>query len=131
MVINMDEFALRTIEQIEQFLAGRAQVALTAHGGDLERYAHIRRVLKRFDYPRCNKYDRGVLLHYLQHTSGYSRAQVTRLVKQWHTNRLASVPLVKRYRAPAAPFARKYTALDIELLVEMDKAHEDVCGPAI
>lgn len=130
MVINMDESSLRTIEQIEQFLEGSAQVAFTAHGGDLERYAHISRVLKRFDYPRCNKYDRGVLLRYLQHTSGYSRAQVTRLVKQWHTNRLASVPLVKRYRAPAAPFARKYTALDIELLVEMDKA-QDVCGPAI
>lgn len=131
MVINMDESQLRTIEQVEQFLAASAQVAFTAHGDDVERYGHISRVLKRFDYPRCNKHDRGVLLRYLQHTSGYSRAQVTRLVKQWHTNRLASIPLVKRYRAPAAPFARKYTALDIELLVEMDKAHEDVCGPAI
>jgi hypothetical protein len=131
MVINMDETQLRTIEQIEQFLEGSAEVAFTAHGCDVERYAHISRVLKRFDYPRCNKHDRGVLLRYLQHTSGYSRAQVTRLVKQWYTNRLASIPLAKRYRAPAAPFARKYTALDIELLVEMDKAHEDVCGPAI
>jgi hypothetical protein len=131
MVINMDESQLRTIEQIEQFLDGSAEVAFTAHGCDLERYAHISRVLKRFDYPRCSKHERGVVLRYLQHTSGYSRAQLTRLVKQWHGNRLASVPLVKRYRAPAAPFARKYTALDIELLVEMDKAHEDVCGPAI
>jgi len=41
------------------------------------------------------------------------------------------VPLVKHYRAPAAPIARRYTALDIALLVEMDKAAEDVCGPAI
>jgi len=131
MVINMDESQLRTIEQIEQFLVGSAQVAFAAHAGDVERYAHVSRVLKRFDYPRCNKHERGVLLRYLQHTSGYSRAQVTRLVKQWHTNRLASVPLVKRYKAPAAPFARKYTAVDIALLVEMDKAHEDVCGPAI
>ena len=131
MVINMDESQLRTIEQIEQFLGASAEVAFTAHGDDLERYAHISRVLKRFDYPRRSKHDRGVLLHYLQHTSGYSRAQLTRLVTRWHSNRLASVPLVKRYRAPAAPFARKYTPLDIELLVEMDKAHEDVCGPAI
>lgn len=53
------------------------------------------------------------------------------MVKQWRTNRLANVPLVKRYRAPAAPFVRKYTAVDIEFLVEMDKVHEDVCGPAI
>ena len=54
-----------------------------------------------------------------------------RLVKQWHTNRLASISLVKRYKTPTVPFARKYTALDIVLWVEMDKAHEDVCGPAI
>jgi len=131
MVINMDESQLRTIEQIEQFLNASADVAFTAHGGDVERYAHISRVLKRFDYPQCNRHDRGVLLHYLQHTSGYSRAQLTRLVTRWHSNRLASVPLLKRYKAPAAPFARKYTALDIELLAVMDKAHEDVCGPAI
>ena len=131
MVINMDESQLRTIEQIDQFLIASADVAFTAHGGDVERYAHISRVLQRFDYPRCSKHDRGVLLRYLQHTSGYSRAQITRLVAQWHTNRLSNVPLAKRYKAPAAPFARKYTALDIERLVEMDKANEDVCGPAI
>lgn len=68
---------------------------------------------------------------YLQCTTGYSRAQVTRLVTQWNGNRFADVPLKKRYRAPAAPFARKYTPGDIKLLVEMDKANEDVCGPAI
>ena len=131
MVINMNESKLCTIEQIEQFLLANAEVAFTAHDGDLERYAHISGVLQRFDYAHRSKKDRGVLLRYLQHTSGYSRAQLTRLVTRWHSNRLSSVPLVKRYMAPAAPFARKYTALDIELLVEMDKAHEDVCGPAI
>jgi hypothetical protein len=41
------------------------------------------------------------------------------------------VPLAKRYGRPAIPFARKYTAGDVELLVEMDRANEDVCGPAI
>ena len=62
MVINMDESRLRTIEQIEQFLAASAEVTFTAHGCDVERYAHISRVLKRFDYPRRSKHDRGVLL---------------------------------------------------------------------
>ena len=47
------------------------------------------------------------------------------------TSRLTTVPLAKRYRAPGAPFARKYTPGDVRLLVEMDKAHEDVCGPAV
>ena len=127
----MNESQLGTIEQIEQFLSASAVVTFTPHGDDVERYAHICQVLKRFDYYRRNRKDRGILLRYLQHTSGYSRAQITRLVKLWYRNRLASVPLVKRYRAPAAPFARKYTPIDIALLVEMDKAHEDTCGPAI
>jgi len=131
MVINMNESKLRTIKQIEQFLLGSELVEFKKHGDDTERYAHISGVLQRFDHPQRTKRERGVLLRYLQLTSGYSRAQVTRLIGQWHTNRLAAVPLRKRYKAPKAPFVRRYTALDIKLLVEMDRANEDVCGPAI
>ncbi len=127
----MDESRLSTIAQIEEFLSASTQVEFSAHSGDTERYAHISRVLKRFDYPRRNKHERGVLLAYLRHISGYSRPQLTRLVARWHANRLAAVPLAKRYAAPGAPFARKYTPGDIALLVEMDRANEDVCGPAI
>lgn len=127
----MNESKLRTIEQIEQFLLASSQVEFTKFGDDDTRYEHISRVLKRFDYPRRTKRERGLLLHYLRHTSNYSRAQITRLVAQWITNRLAALPLIKRYKPPAAPFARKYTPLDIELLVEMDRANEDTCGPAI
>jgi hypothetical protein len=64
MVINMNESKLCTIEQIEQFLLASADVAFTAFGGDLERYAHISRVLNRFDYFHCSRKDRGVLLRY-------------------------------------------------------------------
>lgn len=127
----MNEERLDTIEQVEQFLGASAPIEFSAAGNDDERYGHISRVLKRFDYPRRSKRERGVLKRYLQHTSGYSRAQVTRLVTRWQRNRLAEVPLAKRYSGPALPFARKYTPTDVALLVEMDKAHEDVCGPAI
>ncbi|NBX32993.1 MAG: hypothetical protein EBR07_09745, partial [Planctomycetes bacterium] len=74
---------------------------------------------------------RGVVLAYLRRTSGYGRAQLTRLVARWAVNCVAQHPLVKQYRAPTVPFARKYTAKDVELLVEMDRAHDDVCGAAI
>ena len=131
----MDETRLRTIEQLEAFLRATPEVTFTAAAvggvGDDQRYAHISRVLTRFDYPQRNKRERGVVLAYLRRTSGYGRAQLTRLVARWADNRVAQTPLLKRYRAPAAPFARKYTASDVELLLEMDRAHEDVCGPAI
>ncbi len=81
--------------------------------------------------PGALRRERGVVLAYLRYTSGYSRAQLTRLVRRWQTNRLAPEPLVKRYGAPAAPFARKFAPGDVALLVEMDRAHEEVCGPAI
>ena len=131
----MDETRLRTIEQLEEFLKATPAVTFTAPGvgvaTDNQRYEHISRVLTRFDYPQRNKRERGVVLAYLRRTSGYGRAQITRLVARWADNRVAQHPLVKRYRAPTAPFARKYTAADLELLVEMDRAHEDVCGPAV
>jgi hypothetical protein len=131
MVIDMNDALLKTISQIESFNSANALVKYCAHGGDVERYAQISAVLKRFDYPRRNKHERGVLLRYLALITGYSRPQVTRLVKRWRGNRLAATPLKKRYGAPAAPFARKYTSADVKLLVEMDRANEDVCGPAI
>lgn len=131
MVINMDETRLTSIGQIRDFLSGSTLVQFTASGNDEERYAHISRVLNRFDYPRCRKADKGVLLRYLERTSGYSRQHMSRLVKRWHGNRLAATALAKRYSAPRVPFERKYTSADVALLVEMDRAHEDVCGPAI
>ncbi len=129
----MNESQLRTIAQLQDFLDVTLEVCFSgATGdGDAQRYEHISRVLRRFDYPQRGKRERGVVLAYLRRTSGYSRPQITRLVARWEENRLATVPLAKRYRAPAAPFARKYTASDIELLVEMDRANEDVCGPAV
>ena len=134
MMINMNETKLRTIAQLEEFLQATSDISFSSvdgKSGNNERYEHITRVLTRFDYPHRNKHERGVVLAYLQRTTGYSRAQVKRLVVRWRENRLASVPLTKRYRRPPAPFARKYTAVDIALLVEMDHANEDVCGPAI
>jgi len=135
MVIDMGETRLRTIEQLQNFLSATPEVAFTASedggGADNQRHEHISRLLARFDCPQRNKRDRGVVLACLRRTTGYGRAQLTRLVGRCTDSRVAQRSLVKRYRAPAAPFARKYTAVDLALLVEMDRAHEDVCGAAI
>ena len=133
MVINMNEGKLTTIEQIEQFLAATPEIEFSgiADVGDTERYAHVSRVLKRLDYLARCKRERGVVRQYLCRTTGYSRAQITRLIARWRANRLATTPLKKRYSAPSTPFVRKYTAEDIERLFEMDQANEQVCGPAI
>ena len=104
MVINMDEAKLRTIAQLQEFLDATQEISFTGPpgSGNSQRYEHISRVLKRFAYPGLDKVERGVVLAYLRRTSGYSRAQLTRLVGRWESNRLAAMPLVKRYGRPRA-----------------------------
>ncbi|SOE53380.1 hypothetical protein SAMN05414139_00527 [Burkholderia sp. D7] len=83
-------------------------------------------VLRRVDYRQLGRPDRGAVLAYLRHLSGYSRATVTRLVSRW----MARKPLVKQYRAPEHAFARRYTAVDVALLAEVDRAMGTLSGPA-
>jgi len=126
MVIDMNEAQVRTLEQVRQVVAGTQALEFRPAEDDAGRYAWIGSVLRRFDYGRLKRCDRGVMLVYLQRLSGYSRAQVKRLVATW----LAGAPLVKRYRAPAHAFARRYTGVDVALLVEVDRAMGTLSGPA-
>ena len=80
MVINMDETRLQTISQLSAFLEGTLEVKFSVPDTDDKRYAHIASVAQRFGYARLNRPDKGVVLRYLQRTSGYSRAQLTRLL---------------------------------------------------
>ena len=125
----MNEAQVRSVEQMLQVLAGTQALEFRQAGGDQERYAWIGAVLGRVDYNRLKKRpDRGVVLRYLQRLSGYSRAQVKRLVATWLTGKGKS--LVKRYRAPAHAYARRYTDADVALLGDVDRAMGTLSGPA-
>ncbi|MBW4049311.1 MAG: hypothetical protein HIU89_15740 [Proteobacteria bacterium] len=75
---------------------------------------------------KLRRSDRGAVLAYVQRLSGYSRAQLTRLVGRWADGQ----PLVKRYCAPRHAFARRYTAADVALLADVDRALGTLSGPA-
>jgi transposase InsO family protein len=126
MVIDMNETQVRTVEQVRQVLQGTEALQFRRPEDDEGRYAWIESVLKRFGYRQLSRADRGVVLAYLQRLSGYSRAQVTRLVSRWAMGK----PLVKQYRAPEHAFARRYTAADVVLLAEVDQAMDTLSGPA-
>jgi transposase InsO family protein len=126
MVIDMNEAQVRTLEQLHQVLAGTQALEFRAAEDDEGRYAWIEQVLRRFGYRQLGRADRGAVLAYLQRLSGYSRAQVTRLVARWMTGK----PLVKNYRRPEHAFARRYTAADVALLAEVDRAMGTLSGPA-
>ena len=91
-----------------------------------EAYDHIRAVLRRFPYERLNRADRGVVRAYLRKSTGFSRAQLTRLIAQYR-----DTGQLRDRRRAAAPFARKYTDADIRLLADTDELHEDLSAPAI
>ena len=126
MVIDMNDAKLKTLGQVKAFLDGSGGVEFGPVGDDQARYAHIGAVLRRFDYGRLRRPDKGLVRRYLAHTTGYSRAQVTRLVERV----LAGAPLVKRYRGPAHGFARRYTEADVGLLAHTDTLHGTLSGPA-
>jgi transposase InsO family protein len=126
MVIDMNEAQIRTVQQVRQVLDGTQALEFRAAKDEPGRYHWIDTVLRRLGYAQLKRGDRGAVLAYLQRLSGYSRAQVTRLVSRW----ISGAPLVKNYRAPEHAFARRYTAADVALLAEVDRAMGTLSGPA-
>ena len=123
----MNEAQVHTLEQVRQVLAGTQALQFKAAADDEGRYRWIEQVLRRFGYRQLRRADRGAVLLYLGRLSGYSRAQVTRLVSRWVGG---EVELAKQYRRPEHAFARRYTAADVALLAEVDRAMGTLSGPA-
>jgi transposase InsO family protein len=126
MVIDMNEAQVRTVEQVRQVLQGTQALEFSATEDDEGRYRWIEAVLWRLDFRVLRRADRGAVLAYLQRLSGYSRAQVTRLVSRW----VAGQSLAKNYRSPEHAFSRRYTGADVALLAEVDRAMGTLSGPA-
>jgi hypothetical protein len=124
MVIDMNEAKLQTVAQIKVFLEGTHDVALKVPKA--ERYGFIERALKRFSYAPLSRHDKGVVLRYLEHMTGLSRQQVTRLVRHYRKHGRVT----RRRSVPRNGFSRRFDATDVALLAEMDALHGTLSGPA-
>ena len=124
MTIIMDDTQITTLEQIRDVLVGSRVIAFKATDRR-ERYAWVELVLKRFGYFRLNRDEKGLVKSYLTRLSGFSRAQLTRLV----TTCLLEGAL-RPSKARRNCFHVKYTAVDKELLAQTDNAHGRISGPA-
>ncbi len=127
MVIDMNETQLKTVAQLRTFLNGTLAVEFQPIGEDSLRYEHIAAVLRRLGYRRLKRPDKGVVLRYLERTTGYSRQQLTRLVRRG----LKGDVLAKRYAPPRAGFRRKFTPADVVLLAETDALHGTLSGRGV
>src|SRR5665213_1477714 len=124
MVIQMNDRQLQTLAQLQAFLDGTTAVDFAVAAE--ERYGFIGRTVRRFTYGRLKRAEKAVVLRFLERVSGYSRQQLTRLVKRG----ARSAPLLKRYRGSRTSFASLYTVAAVLLLAHTDSLHGTPSGPA-
>ena len=125
MIVTLRTDQLSRLEQIEQFLDGTVDIEFRAPDPAARR-AWIERVLRGFGYRERKRCERGLLLRYLLKVTGYSPAQMKRLLAPFRTEQ----HLRDRRGPPAKPFAYRYTAADQQALAELDAAHGTLSGPA-
>lgn len=118
--------ALKTIDQLEEFLAGTQPVSFSVLSTKDACYQWIQEILTNFAYLTCSRPHKGLVIRYLLKMSGYSRQPLTRLIQQYR-----QTGYVTRRPRTVQGFARRYTEEDIRLLAAMDARHDTPSGPAI
>jgi transposase InsO family protein len=120
----MKEAETLSLEQIRAFLEASEEVQFQGKRRR-EVYDWVTRLLRQQSYRKQGKVARGLLRRYVAKMTGRSRAQVTRLVGQYLKHSEVKEAVCRRHR-----FQNRYTQSDIELLAEVDEAHETLSGPA-
>ena len=120
----MDDSESLNLEQIQAALDASREMQFHAEGrADI--YAWVDRMLRRHDYSKLRREDKGLVRRYIEKMTGLSRAQTARLIKKF-AETLEVKPTVYRRRQ----FQRLYTRADVALLVEVDQAHGRLNGAA-
>ena len=120
----MNDTQLETLKQIEHFLEGTEAVSFQMENKDA-RYRWIQHTLMKFLYLKLSKTDKGLITRYILKMTGYSLAQVKRLIKQYRkTGRLV------RQQRTSQGFHLKYTREDKRLFAALDERHNTLSGSA-
>jgi len=111
-------------EQIREFLKSSQPIEFAGCGRD-EKYAWVEGALRAQDYGELGKGERGVVRAYVEKVTGMSASQTTRLIRGFLDRGAVSAAAYERHC-----FRARYTAEDVALLAEVDRAHERLSGPA-
>jgi transposase InsO family protein len=123
-MISVHETEKLSLQQIEQFLLAAKEVRFEASQRE-EIYGWVERLLCQQEYMGQGRRARGLLRRYLGKMTGLSRAQLTRLVGRYLATGRVRIKTSHRHSFPT-----RYTRADIELLAQVDEAHETLSGPA-
>lgn len=123
----MNNDAIRTITQLEQFIKGfDTTVCNPAHADTETIYQCIEDELNKWRYWNLRRKDKGAVKAYLEKITGYSRSQITRLImKKTRTG------VVRRASRTQPTFRTRYTRTDIERLADIDNLYQRPSGPAL
>jgi len=125
MIVTLHTEHLTRLDQIERFLDGTSDIDFRAPERSSRR-EWIGRVLRQFRFAQRSRRERGLLLRFLTKVTGYSPAQMKRLIQQFATVH----HLRDRRGPPARPFTCRYTLADSQALAELDALHGNLSGPA-
>lgn len=120
----MDDSRLVSIAQIREFIKVGGGISFVGKSRD-ETYRWMEMVLSRFWYFSLRKKEKTVVKQYIMKMTGYSDAQVTRLIKKKKEMRV-----IRAVRGTRHSFEKKYTATDVALLIKTDAAHGRLSGVA-
>ena len=82
MTLTMNDSKFNTIKEVEEFLLQNDKIKFT-HQNKARAYAWIEDTLVKFSYIKLSKSNKGSFRTYVKLMTGYSRAQVTRLITQY------------------------------------------------
>jgi transcriptional regulator with XRE-family HTH domain len=124
LIISVQAPEKLSLEQMRAFLDGSEEVRFEGRNRE-EVYGWVNQTLRQQHYEELKRSGRGLVRRYLAKMTGLSRAQITRLVTMYREGEAVKPKPYRRRR-----FAQRYTREDIELLAEVDDAHEVLSGPA-
>ncbi len=113
-----------TIEEMAAFLGSSGTLSFRGETRT-ETYAWVEKTLRKYGYSSLPRAEKGVVRRYVGKMTGYSPAQLSRLIAQYRSTGRVRLPEYRRHRFPA-----KYTREDQALLTEVDNAHDRLSGPA-
>lgn len=113
-----------SLAQIKEFAKVSAGIEFEG-ASRKEKYEWIEEIVSRFKYFSLKKKDKSILKAYILQMTGFSDAQLARLIAKKKKYGKIITDASGRHK-----FARTYTPEDIAKLIETDKAHDRLSGPA-
>jgi hypothetical protein len=118
MLITMDDSRLIQVTQLQEFLKASQRVVVSLEEASLEeKYAFIRKTIKRFSYKKLSKKDKKIILTYLKKVTGYKKERLYQLVARAENGTLKKAKYVRVL--PTKIYVRR----DIKLLEQTDELH--------